>query len=60
MMRNSPTALRVLKAALNAAEDGHAGVQVSPQHWSRFMLQCMAAFCSGGARGVHQGHRATV
>lgn len=28
-MRNSPTALRVLKAALNAAEDGQAGIQVS-------------------------------
>jgi hypothetical protein len=28
IMRNSPTALRVLKAALNAAEDGQAGIQV--------------------------------
>ena len=28
ILRNSPTALRVLKAALNAAEDGHAGLQV--------------------------------
>ena len=28
MLSNSPTALRMLKAALNAAEDGHAGVQV--------------------------------
>ena len=27
ILRNSPTALRVLKAALNAAEDGHAGLQ---------------------------------
>jgi naphthoate synthase len=27
MLRNSPTALRLCKAALNAAEDGHAGVQ---------------------------------
>ncbi|GFR46797.1 hypothetical protein Agub_g8429 [Astrephomene gubernaculifera] len=27
MLRNSPTALRVLKAALNAAEDGQAGLQ---------------------------------
>lgn len=27
MMRNSPTALRVLKAAMNAADDGHAGIQ---------------------------------
>ncbi|KAG1660052.1 hypothetical protein FOA52_010037 [Chlamydomonas sp. UWO 241] len=27
MLSNSPTALRVLKAALNAAEDGHAGIQ---------------------------------
>ena len=25
-MRNSPTALRVLKSALNAAEDGQAGL----------------------------------
>ena len=27
MMRNSPTALRMLKSALNATEDGHAGLQ---------------------------------
>jgi 1,4-dihydroxy-2-naphthoyl-CoA synthase len=36
IMRNSPTALRVLKAALNAAEDGQAGIQVVhvlPQRW---------------------------
>jgi len=26
MLRNSPTALRVLKSSLNACEDGHAGV----------------------------------
>ena len=29
MLRNSPTALRVLKSAMNAAEDGQAGIQVS-------------------------------
>ncbi|KAB2609647.1 phosphatidylinositol 3-kinase [Pyrus ussuriensis x Pyrus communis] len=27
MLRNSPTALRVLKSALNAVDDGHAGLQ---------------------------------
>jgi naphthoate synthase len=27
MLRNSPTALRFCKAALNAAEDGQAGLQ---------------------------------
>lgn len=27
MMKNSPTALRLLKAAMNAAEDGQAGIQ---------------------------------
>jgi hypothetical protein len=27
ILRNSPTAMRILKAALNAAEDGHAGIQ---------------------------------
>jgi naphthoate synthase len=27
MLRNSPTALRMLKSALNAAEDGQAGLQ---------------------------------
>lgn len=32
-MRNSPTALRVLKAALNAAEDGQAGIQVTMLAW---------------------------
>ncbi|KAG2277151.1 hypothetical protein Bca52824_059706 [Brassica carinata] len=28
ILRNSPTAIRVLKAALNAVDDGHAGLQV--------------------------------
>ena len=27
-LRNSPTAIRVLKSALNAVDDGHAGLQV--------------------------------
>ena len=27
MLRNSPTALRILKSALNAVEDGQAGLQ---------------------------------
>lgn len=27
ILRNSPTALRILKAAMNAAEDGQAGIQ---------------------------------
>jgi naphthoate synthase len=27
ILANSPTALRLLKSALNAAEDGHAGIQ---------------------------------
>ena len=27
MLANSPTAIRVIKSALNAAEDGHAGIQ---------------------------------
>ncbi|XP_020396971.1 1,4-dihydroxy-2-naphthoyl-CoA synthase, peroxisomal [Zea mays] len=27
ILRNSPMAIRVLKSALNAAEDGHAGLQ---------------------------------
>lgn len=29
ILRNSPTAIRVLKSALNAVDDGHAGLQVS-------------------------------
>jgi naphthoate synthase len=28
ILRNSPTAIRVLKAAINAVDDGHAGLQV--------------------------------
>jgi 1,4-dihydroxy-2-naphthoyl-CoA synthase len=28
ILRNSPMAIRVLKSALNAADDGHAGLQV--------------------------------
>ena len=31
MLRNSPTALRVLKSALNAVEDGQAGLQARSQ-----------------------------
>ncbi|KAH7864410.1 hypothetical protein Vadar_029318 [Vaccinium darrowii] len=27
ILRNSPTAIRVLKSALNAVDDGHAGLQ---------------------------------
>ncbi|KAK3268361.1 hypothetical protein CYMTET_23131 [Cymbomonas tetramitiformis] len=27
MLKNSPTAMRLIKAAMNAAEDGHAGLQ---------------------------------
>ena len=27
IVRNSPTAIRILKAAMNAAEDGQAGIQ---------------------------------
>ena len=34
ILSNSPTALRVLKAALNAAEDGQAGIQAR-QGWDR-------------------------
>ncbi|CAE6227627.1 unnamed protein product [Arabidopsis arenosa] len=30
ILRNSPTAIRVLKAALNAVDVGHAGLQVPP------------------------------
>lgn len=29
ILRNSPTAIRVLKSALNAVDDGHAGLQVT-------------------------------
>lgn len=28
ILRNSPMAIRLCKSALNAAEDGHAGLQV--------------------------------
>lgn len=28
ILRNSPTAIRVLKSAINAADDGHAGLMV--------------------------------
>ncbi|RZR90526.1 hypothetical protein BHM03_00018418, partial [Ensete ventricosum] len=28
ILRNSPTAIRVLKSALNAVDDGHAGLQL--------------------------------
>ncbi len=29
ILQNSPMAIRLLKSALNAVEDGHAGLQVS-------------------------------
>lgn len=34
IVRNSPTAIRVLKSALNAVDDGHAGLQVPTFHLS--------------------------
>lgn len=33
ILRNSPMAIRVLKSALNAVDDGHAGLQVSKFGW---------------------------
>ena len=57
MVRNSPTALRVLKASLNAADDGHAGLQArggEKQGW--------AGVCGKGVgrgpRGVLARHHA--
>ncbi|TYG80241.1 hypothetical protein ES288_D02G201100v1 [Gossypium darwinii] len=37
ILRNSPTAIRVLKAALNAVDDGHAGLQLVEMRHSYFM-----------------------
>nr|KJB13530.1 hypothetical protein B456_002G079800 [Gossypium raimondii] len=36
ILRNSPTAIRVLKAALNAVDDGHAGLQRRRPDFSKF------------------------
>lgn len=44
MMRNSPTALRVLKSAMNAAEDGQAGIQVSV-FCALYRAQPLPSFC---------------
>jgi naphthoate synthase len=41
ILRNSPTAIRVLKAAINAVDDGHAGLQV---HYYSFFLVVMLVF----------------
>ncbi|KAJ8774312.1 hypothetical protein K2173_011115 [Erythroxylum novogranatense] len=35
ILQNSPTAIRVLKSALNAVDDGHAGLQVLPCNISK-------------------------
>lgn len=40
MLRNSPTALRVLKSALNAAEDGQAGIQQLGGDATLLFYQC--------------------
>lgn len=32
ILRNSPTSIRVLKSALNAADESNAGLQVNPCH----------------------------
>jgi naphthoate synthase len=39
MLRNSPTALRVLKSAMNAAEDGQAGIQELGGHATMLFYQ---------------------
>ena len=53
ILRNSPTALRLLKSALNAAEDGHAGLQVNP-----YILSCsMAHLHSPCLESVSDYHR---
>jgi hypothetical protein len=52
MLRNSPTALRLLKAALNAAEDGHAGIQVRSAADKEVGL-------SHGASADHAAHQVT-
>lgn len=38
ILRNSPTAIRVLKASLNAVDDGHAGLQVPYYCFRCFLL----------------------
>lgn len=68
MLRNSPTALRFLKASLNAAEDGQAGIQMlggdatllfyqtaegnEVVFWCCFVLNMMTTTC------LHQGRQA--
>jgi hypothetical protein len=42
ILRNSPTAIRVLKAAINAVDDGHAGLQVYYSY--SFFLVVMLVF----------------
>lgn len=44
ILRNSPTAIRVLKSALNAVDDGHAGLQVSLNR--RYMIRMKVYFLS--------------
>lgn len=44
ILRNSPTAIRVLKSALNAVDDGHAGLQVLSIIYLMFSLFCFCVF----------------
>lgn len=39
IMRNSPMAIRLCKSAINAADDGHAGLQVPP--WPIICVTCV-------------------
>ena len=60
ILRNSPTALRVLKSALNAAEDGQAGIQQLGGDATLLFYQSqegneVRGLYAGRARGQHGG-----
>jgi hypothetical protein len=58
IVRNSPTALRILKAAMNAAEDGQAGIQELGGNATLLFYQVREGWgggCSRSASGCARG-----
>jgi hypothetical protein len=62
MLQNSPTALRILKSALNADEDGQAGIQVGgppvadgPAPGGRYLCHCVWTYPAARQIARQQG-----
>lgn len=59
ILRNSPTAIRVLKSALNAVDDGHAGLQVYFAFWNMIKHHASLTFIFFPKIMFHQNYNIT-